>query len=154
MCRINRRSGSFILAHYPIWKHAAVAAKRKGQAMAISTEQLQQMHDRLQTLKQNLARREQSPDTPIASDDALARMALDCEFPLPTPLNGRTLADEVERKLANVSVLMERARQHESLPPEMRAAADQENSLMVEDYKDNGVGDGAADEAWARSQYP
>lgn len=111
--------------------------------MAISTEQLEQMQARLQALKQALARREQSPDTPIASDDPLAAMAGDCEFPLPSPLNGRTLAEEVDRKIANVAVLMERARQHESLPPEMRAAADQENSLLVEDYKDGGVADGA-----------
>ena len=122
--------------------------------MAISTAQLEQMHDRLQALKENLERREQAPDQPIETDDPLARMALDCEFPLPSPLTGRSLAEEVERKIANVGVLMERSRQHESLPPEMRTAADQENSLMVEDYKDGGVADGAADEAWTRSQYP
>jgi hypothetical protein len=111
--------------------------------MAISTGQLQQMHDRLQALKQSLARHEQSPDAPIAADDSLAQTALACEFPLPSPLNGRTLADEVERKIANVTVLMERARQHESLTPEMRAAADEENCLLVEDYKDGGIADGA-----------
>lgn len=122
--------------------------------MAISTAQLEQMQERLQTLKQGLARREQSPDMPITSDDPLAAMARDCEFPLPSPLCGRTLSAEVERKIANVAVLMERSRQHEALPPEMRAAADQENSMMVEDYKEGGVADGAAEEAWARSQYP
>ena len=122
--------------------------------MAISTTQLDQMLDRLQALKQSLARREQSPDLPIATDDPLAAMARECEFPLPSPLSSRTLAEEVERKIANVTVLMDRARQHEALPPEMRAAADQENSLMVEDYKDNGVADSTADDAWARSQYP
>jgi hypothetical protein len=111
--------------------------------MAISTGQLQQMHDRLQALKQSLARRDQSPDTPIATDDPMARTALECEFPLPSPLNGRTLADEVERKIANVSVLMERARQHESLTPDMRAAADEENCLLVEDYKNGGIADDA-----------
>ena len=111
--------------------------------MAISTGQLQQMQDRLQAMKQSLARREQSPDAPIAADDPLARMALACEFPLPSPLNGRTLANEIECKIANVTVLMERARQHESLPPEMRDAADQENCLLVEDYKDGGIADDA-----------
>lgn len=122
--------------------------------MAISTAQLEQMHEKLQTLKQGLARREQSPDTPISTNDLLAEMARDCEFPLPSPLCGRTLAEEVDRKIANVAVLMERSRQHEALSPEMRDAADQENILLVEDYKDNGVGDAVADEAWARSQYP
>jgi len=111
--------------------------------MAISTAQLEQMQHKLQALKQSLARRGQSGDTPIASDDPLAAMAADCEFPLPSPLNGRTLADEVDRKIANVAVLMDRARQHESLPPEMREAADQENTMMVEDYKEGGVADEA-----------
>lgn len=109
--------------------------------MAISTAQLAQLQDKLQALKQAVARREAPPDAPVAGDDALAQMALSCEFPLPSPLTGRTLAEEVERKLGNVLVLMERARQHEALPPEMRKAADQENSLMVEDYKEGGVGD-------------
>lgn len=122
--------------------------------MAISTAQLEQMHDRLQALQQGLARRDQSPEMPMSADDPLVAMARDCEFPLPSPLTGRTLAEEVERKIANVAVLMDRARQHESLPPEMRAAADQENSLMVEDYKDGSVGDSAAEDAWSRSQYP
>ncbi len=109
--------------------------------MAISSKQLEQMAERLQALKMRLARREQAPDAPIAMDDPLADMARACEFPLPGTLTGRTLAEEVERKLANVDVLMARAREHEALPPEMRAAADQENTLMVEDYKDGGVAD-------------
>ncbi|SMP78272.1 hypothetical protein [Noviherbaspirillum suwonense] len=111
--------------------------------MAISTAQLDEMHDRLQALKQSLAGRDQSPDMPMAEDDPLAAMALDCEFPLPSPLTARTLAAEVDRKLDNVAVLMDRAQQHEALPPEMRAAADQENSMLVEDYKEGGVADGA-----------
>jgi len=111
--------------------------------MAISIARLEQMQDRLQALRQSLARRDQPPETPIAGNDPLAAMAADCEFPLPSPLNGRTLSEEVDRKIANVAVLMERARQHASLPAEMRAAADQENTMMVEDYKDDGVADDA-----------
>ena len=107
--------------------------------MAISTAQLEQMTERLQALKLHLARREQSPDTPMNMDDPAVAMANACEFPLPGTLTGRTLAEEVDRKIANVDVLMARAREHEALSPEMRAAADQENSLMVEDYKDGGV---------------
>ena len=109
--------------------------------MAISTAQLEQMNDRLQALRLSLARHEQSPDSPISPNDPLAQMALACEFPLPSPLTARSLAEEVDRKIANVGVLMERSRQHESLPPEMRAAADQENQMMVEDYKDSNVVD-------------
>lgn len=111
--------------------------------MAISTTQLEQMTERLHALKSHLARREQSPDAPMDMNDPAVDMAAACEFPLPGKLTGRTLAEEVERKIANVDVLMARAREHEALPPEIRAAADQENSLMVEDYKDSGVADEA-----------
>ncbi|WP_194711311.1 hypothetical protein [Noviherbaspirillum soli] len=113
--------------------------------MAISTAQLEQMTERLQALKSYLARREQSPDAPMDMNDPAVEMAAACEFPLPGRLTGRTLAEEVDRKIANVDVLMARAREHEALPPEMRAAADQENTLMVEDYKDGGVADEADD---------
>ena len=117
--------------------------------MAISTAQLEQMTERLQALKSYLARREQSPDATMDMNDPAVEMAAACEFPLPGKLTGRTLAEEVERKIANVDVLMARAREHEALPPEMRAAADQENPLMVEDYEGGGVADEAdrADEA-------
>lgn len=112
--------------------------------MAISTAQLEQMTERLHALKVHLARREQSPDAPMDRNDPAVDMAAACEFPLPGTLTGRTLAEEVDRKIANVGVLMARAREHEALPPEMRAAADQENTLMVEDYKDGGVADDGA----------
>jgi hypothetical protein len=113
--------------------------------MAISTAQLEQMTERLQALKSHLARREQSPDAPMDRNDPAVEMAAACEFPLPGKLTGRTLAEEVDRKIANVDVLMARAREHEALPPEMRAAADQENTLMVEDYRDGGVADDGDD---------
>ena len=111
--------------------------------MAISTGQLEQILGKLQALKTRLAQREHARDDPITGSDPLVDMANECEFPLPAILTGRTLDDEVDRKIANVMVLMERARQHEALPPEMREAAEQENSLLVEDYKDGGVADGA-----------
>lgn len=114
--------------------------------MAISTAQLEQMTERLHALKSHLARREQSPDAPMDRNDPAVAMAAACEFPLPGTLTGRTLAEEVDRKIANVDVLMARAREHEALPPEMRAAADQENTLMVEDYKDGGVADDGGEE--------
>ena len=110
--------------------------------MAISTGQLEQMQQKLTALKSRL-QQERGQDQPIAMDNPLVAMANACEFPLPATLTARTLAEEVERKLENVTVLMARAREHESLPPEMRAAADQENPMMVEDYKEGGVADGA-----------
>ena len=120
---------------------ATEQAQSKETTMAISTEQLERMSQKLHTLKERLAHREKPADAAIAMDDPLVAMARECEFPLPRTLTGRTLAEEVERKIANVEVLMARAREHEALPPEMRSAADQENSYMVEDYKDGGVAD-------------
>ena len=110
--------------------------------MAMSTEQLEQMQQKLTALKSRL-QQAHGQDQPISMDDPLVGMANACEFPLPATLTARTLAEEVERKLDNVAVLMARAREHESLPPEMRAAADQENPMMVEDYREGGVADGS-----------
>jgi len=109
--------------------------------MAISTEQLERISEKLHALKTRLTHRGQAPDVEIDMNDPLVEMAQACEFPLPGRLTGRTLMEEVDRKLANVDVLMARARQHEALPPDVRAAADQENSLMVEDYREGGVAD-------------
>lgn len=110
--------------------------------MAMSTEQLEQMQEKLTALKSRL-QQANGQDQRIAMDDPLVGMANACEFPLPATLTARTLAEEVERKLGNVTVLMARAREHESLPPEMRAAADQENPMMVEDYREGGVAGGS-----------
>jgi hypothetical protein len=110
--------------------------------MAMSTGQLERILDKLQALKARLVQREHARDEHIPMNDPLVEMANDCEFPLPANLTSRNLEDEVDRKIANVMVLMDRARQHEALPPEMREAADQENSMLVEDYKDGGVADG------------
>lgn len=109
--------------------------------MAISTEQLEQLASKLHALKTRLAQTAHAPDATLSMDDPLVDMANACEFPLPRTLTARTLEEEVDRKIANLAVLMERARQHEALPPDIRAAADQENSLMVEDYREGGVGD-------------
>lgn len=53
---------------------------------------------------------------------------------LPETLTTGTLAEAVDRKLANVAVLLERARKHESLPEDAQAAAEQEYMLSDEDY--------------------
>jgi hypothetical protein len=113
----------------------STSAHAKDKPMAISTEQLEQLASKLHALKTRLAQRKHAPDAAISMDDPVVDMARACEFPLPATMTARTLEDEVDRKIANVAVLMERARQHEALPPDIRAAADQENTLMVEDYR-------------------
>jgi hypothetical protein len=117
-------------------------AHAKDKPMAISTEQLEQLASKLHALKTRLAQRKHAPDAAIPMDDPVVDMVRACEFPLPGVMTARALEDEVDRKIANVAVLMDRARQHEALPPEIRAAADQENSLMVEDYRDDNAGKG------------
>lgn len=105
--------------------------------MAISTQRLEELLSALHALKARLDADARSPDAPIPEDDALLRMAQACEFPLPLAPTRRNLAEEVERKIENAEVLMQRARAHEALAADEQAAADQENSFMEEDYRDS-----------------
>jgi hypothetical protein len=104
--------------------------------MAISTQKLEELLSSLQALKSRLDADVRAADAPLPENDPLLRMAEACEFPIPLTPTRQNLAEEVERKINNAMVLMQRARQHESLPEDARAAADQENSLMEQDYRD------------------
>lgn len=105
--------------------------------MAISTRRLEELLSALNALKARLDADGRGADAPIPEDDPLLRMAQACEFPLPAPPTRRNLAEEVARKIDNVGVLMQRARAHEALPEDAREAADQENSLIEQDYRDS-----------------
>lgn len=105
--------------------------------MAISTRRLEELLSALRALKARLEADARDPNAPIAQTDPLLRMAQACEFPLPSPPTINNLRDEVERKIVNATVLMQRARAHEALPEDAQAAADQENSLMEQDYRDS-----------------
>jgi hypothetical protein len=104
--------------------------------MAISTERLEELLAALHALKARLDADQRDLQQPLPDNDPLLRMAQACEFPLPRTPTRRNLGEEVERKINNAQVLMRRAREHEALPPDARAAADQENSLMEQDYRD------------------
>lgn len=54
---------------------------------------------------------------------------------LPSPLTLGSLAETVDRKIANVGVLLDRARTHEDLPESAQMAADQEYLMTEDDYR-------------------
>lgn len=101
-------------------------------------EKLEEISARLNQLKSDLKRALNEGDHPLDIHSALVRQAEECEFMLPEKLTTRTLAEAVDRKLANVAVLLERARKHESLPEDAQAAAEQEYMLSDEDYAADG----------------
>ncbi|SNT25584.1 hypothetical protein SAMN06265795_11965 [Noviherbaspirillum humi] len=100
--------------------------------MSISVQQLEQLLSRLQHLKDELGRNRAEPQRELAQDDPLVRMADDCDFLLPSPLTVRNLAETVERKIGNVHVLLDRARENADIPQDIQAAADNEDMLVQE----------------------
>jgi len=62
---------------------------------------------------------------PLAQDDPAVRLARDCELMVPEGATPATLAEAAQRRIATAEVLLERARGHQSLPPEARLAAEE-----------------------------
>jgi hypothetical protein len=100
--------------------------------MSISVQRLEELLDRLRNLERRLQASSRPADSPLAPDDPLVQLANDCEFFLPSPLCIATLAPTVERKIENVMVLLERARQREEIPADAQAAAENEDNLVLE----------------------
>jgi len=94
---------------------------------------LEAISAKLNQLKNDL-NRVSNDDRPLDPRNALVQQAEECDFMLPEPLTTAALGEAVDRKLANVAVLLERARKHESLPEDAQAAAEQEYMLSDEDY--------------------
>jgi hypothetical protein len=104
--------------------------------MSISIAQLEDLLSRLTRLQERLQTVSSwSRDAPLAADDPLVRLAEDCDFLLPTPLNAATLAETVERKIGNVHVLLDRAHLNEGLPEDVEMAADNEDILVEQQYQ-------------------
>lgn len=99
--------------------------------------QLEEIAERLRSLKSSLQNFSGSPEHPLNQDSEYVQAAKDCDFMLPSPLTLGTLSETVERKLQNVAVLLDRARKHESLPEDAQAAAEQEYTMSDEDYSLN-----------------
>lgn len=96
--------------------------------------QLEELAERLRSLKTQLQQHSGSLDQPLKEDSDIVEAARECDFMLPAPLTLRTLSETVDRKIENVAVLTERARKHESLPEDAQAAAEQEYTMSDEDY--------------------
>lgn len=102
--------------------------------MSITTVQLELLHRQLEALGDRLQADHRPGSTELSENDSLVAAAAACDFLLPSPLTIDHLAATVQKKIANVDVLLERARMHESLPPEAQAAAEEENRYMEDDY--------------------
>lgn len=100
----------------------------------MQVSKLEDLAARLQRLQQRLATAPATPERTLSPNDSMVQAARECEFMLPKPLTLSALAATVERKIANVAVLLERARRHEDMPPAAQLAADQEDLATEEDY--------------------
>jgi hypothetical protein len=109
------------------------ASDRKGIIMRIS--ELEELAARLHGLQHRLDQTSISGDEPLAQDHPLVQAAAACEFRLPPRLTVRTLAETVERKIDNVTLMLERAREHQQLPQSAQAAAEQEDMPGADDYR-------------------
>ncbi|WP_151638305.1 hypothetical protein [Noviherbaspirillum aerium] len=103
----------------------------------MQVSQLEKIAEQLRSLKTRLDSMPGSSEQPLQEDSEYVRAAQECDFMLPSPLTLGTLSETVDRKLQNVAVLMERARNHESLPEDAQAAAEQEYTMSDEDYAAN-----------------
>ena len=107
--------------------------------MSISVAQLETLSDQLHRLAERLQADRRPREQTLDGGDPLIAAANDCDFLLPSPLTIETLSATVQKKIDNVAVLLDRARMHASLPEEAQAAAEEENMLMDEDYRDDAV---------------
>ncbi|MDQ9169545.1 hypothetical protein Q8A64_03875 [Oxalobacteraceae bacterium R-40] len=98
--------------------------------MSISAAQLEHLLDKLENLTSQLRSSSKSSQAELAHDDPLVELANECEFMLPSPLTAANLLETAERKINNVQVLLERAKQHEEIPPDAQFAADNEDTLV------------------------
>ena len=89
---------------------------------SVRLEQLEQgLHEVLRLI--DVDRRD--PHTALPPDHPAVLAAEACELMQPEKLTLASLAGSARHKIENVQVLMKRAREHESLPPEAQIAADE-----------------------------
>lgn len=98
--------------------------------MSLSIAQLERLQDRLQQLTTQLRSTGKPPHMELTADDPLVELANECEFMLPSPLTAASLLETAERKIDNVLVLLERARQNQEIPLDAQLAADNEDTLI------------------------
>jgi hypothetical protein len=99
----------------------------------MQVSELEELSARLGRLRERLD--ETSPaDTPLSESSPLLQAARECDFMLPPTLTVRTLSETVDRKIANVSVLLERAKKQKDLSAEVPAAEAQDYMFTEDDY--------------------
>lgn len=98
--------------------------------MSMSIAQLEHLLEKLEQLTAQLRVNSRSPQAELAQDDSLVALADECDFMLPRPLTAENLMDTAERKINNVLVLLERARQNQEIPLDAQNAADNEDMLI------------------------
>jgi hypothetical protein len=98
--------------------------------MSLSIAQLERLLDQLEHLTGSLRSSSRSAEEDLSHDDPLVEAANACEFMLPSPLTVANLLETAERKINNVHVLLERAKQHQDIPADARLAADNEDMLL------------------------
>jgi hypothetical protein len=98
--------------------------------MSMSIAQLERLLSTLEQLTAQLRSSSKPAQEELAPNDPLVALANECEFMLPSPLTAANLSDTAQRKINNVLVLLERAKQHEEIPMDARVAADNEDTLI------------------------
>jgi hypothetical protein len=105
----------------------------------MQVNELEELAARLDRLRKRLDAASPA-DTPLPEDSPLVQAARECEFMLPPSLSVRTLSETVDRKIANVSLLLERAKKQEDLSIEAPAADEQDYIFTEDDYLLRGAG--------------
>jgi hypothetical protein len=91
----------------------------------MESARLEQLQEGLRQVLR-LVERDESGGATLAPDHPAVRAARAVELMLPQPLTAHALANAARAKIETVAVLLARAREHESLPPELQEAADSE----------------------------
>lgn len=91
----------------------------------MESKRLEQLELGLRGVLRQIERDEGREAGELSDGHPAARAALECEVMLPEPLTLGSLRDTVRHKIDTVQVLLERAREHEALPPDAQLAADE-----------------------------
>ena len=102
----------------------------------MESAQLEQLQEGLRQVLRQVERHEGESEH-LADDHPAVRAALAVELMLPEPLTAASLARAARSKIETVSVLLARAREHESLPPEAQLAAEEGYLTSTDEMPDN-----------------
>jgi hypothetical protein len=90
----------------------------------MESSRLEQLDQGLRHALRLVERDEGGSGGALSPEHPAVAAAAACDVMLPEPLTLASLAETLRRKIDTVQVLLERARVHESLPPDVQLAAD------------------------------